>query len=218
MVAVKIPEEEAGLCSVLRYCCLRSHCVSALPAKAFIGMSAPTPDPGHPTWPDPIPSIPSSSTAPGAAIPALPPIHITSLPANYTIVPTPPDLEAYLRLRQTPGLSHKTEVQARAALHGAWFAAHVVYAPAGSSGETVAMGRVLGDGGWYFHVIDLAVAESHQRKGLGAAVLARLLAEVRERAPPGAMVNLLADPPGMKLYRKMGFGEMTPAIGMERKV
>jgi len=33
------------------------------------------------------------------------------------------------------------------------------------------MGRVIGDGGWYFHIVDMAVLPEHQRRGLGDAVL-----------------------------------------------
>ena len=32
----------------------------------------------------------------------------------------------------------------------------------------VGMGRLLGAGGWYFHVLDMAVLPDHQRRGLGA--------------------------------------------------
>jgi hypothetical protein len=28
------------------------------------------------------------------------------------------------------------------------------------------MGRVIGDGGWYFHVVDMAVLPEHQRRDL----------------------------------------------------
>jgi GNAT superfamily N-acetyltransferase len=63
------------------------------------------------------------------------------------------------------------------------------------------MGRLLGDGGWYFHVVDMAVLPAHQRRGLGDAILGALLGRVREVAPPGAYVNLLADPPGRRRCR-----------------
>ena len=46
----------------------------------------------------------------------------------------------------------------------------------------VAMGRLIGDGGWYFHVVDMAVLPEHQRRGLGSAVRDYLLAQVRERS------------------------------------
>ena len=61
----------------------------------------------------------------------------------------------------------------------------------------------------------MAVLPEHQRRGLGSAVLDHLLQEVRARAPQGAYVNLLADPPGRPLYAKHGFDETAPdAIGM----
>jgi GNAT superfamily N-acetyltransferase len=77
------------------------------------------------------------------------------------------------------------------------------------------MGRLLGDGGWYFHVVDMAVLPEHQRRGLGDAVLEALLNRVRSAAPPGASVNLFADPPGRRLYAKHGFTETAPdSVGM----
>ena len=83
------------------------------------------------------------------------------------------------------------------------------------TGQVVAMGRVLGDGGWYFHVVDMAVLPAHQRRGLGDAVLTALLHHVRDHAPAGAHVNLLADPPGRRLYARHGFKDTAPdSIGM----
>jgi GNAT superfamily N-acetyltransferase len=77
------------------------------------------------------------------------------------------------------------------------------------------MGRLLGDGGWYFHVADMAVLPAHQRRGLGDAILTALLDLIRSAAPPGAYVNLLADPPGRPLYQRHGFAETAPgSLGM----
>lgn len=71
------------------------------------------------------------------------------------------------------------------------------------------MGRVIGDGGWYFHIIDMATLPEHQKKGLGKAILSALLEKIQREAPPGAYVNLFADPPGRSLYQKFGFREET---------
>lgn len=81
------------------------------------------------------------------------------------------------------------------------------------------MGRIIGDGGWYFHIADMAVLPEHQRKGLGDVVLKELLAYIRKHAPTGEgehpYVTLLADVPGRKLYAKNGFVESAPAqMGM----
>ena len=130
---------------------------------------------------------------------------------SYRLLTGTPPIEDYLRLRIESGLSPKTAEQAEAGLPGSWAACHVVH----ERGEVVGMGRVIGDGGWYFHVIDMAVLPVHQRQGIGDAVLAALLDRVREAAPPGAFVNLLADPPGRKLYARHGFVETAPhSIGM----
>jgi GNAT superfamily N-acetyltransferase len=68
------------------------------------------------------------------------------------------------------------------------------------------MGRIVGDGGWYFLISDMATLPEHQRKGLGDAILKRLLARIKSHAVPGmAYVSLSADPPGQKLYKKNGF-------------
>ncbi|MGH9074066.1 MAG: GNAT family N-acetyltransferase [Acidimicrobiales bacterium] len=47
------------------------------------------------------------------------------------------------------------------------------------------MGRLLGDGGWYFHVLDMAVLPEHQRRGLGNTILGALLGKIRDHVPAG---------------------------------
>lgn len=84
-----------------------------------------------------------------------------------------------------------------------------------ASGDVVAMGRVIGDGGWYFMVADMATSPEHQRQGLGRAILTRLLARIEHDAPPGAYVTLMADAPGRPLYESLGFVETAPrSVGM----
>lgn len=135
-------------------------------------------------------------------------------PPGYRLEPRAPDVADYLRLREQSGLSPKTREQAELALRGHWAAVTVVEE---ASGATVGMGRVLGDGGWYFHVVDLAVLPAHQRRGLGACVLASLLAVIDREAPPGAYVTLMGDRPGRPLYRRFGFVDPSPeTVGMVR--
>jgi hypothetical protein len=50
-------------------------------------------------------------------------------------------------------------------------------------------------------------------------VLTALLDRIKAIAPPGAFVNLLADPPGRRLYARHGFVETAPhSIGMALRV
>jgi len=138
------------------------------------------------------------------------------LPQGYRLVDGVPAVEEYLELRRGSGLTPKRRDQAAAALAGSWAAVHVVCE---AGGPAVGMGRVIGDGGWYFHVVDMAVLPEHQRRGLGDAILTALLDRIRDGAPAGAYVNLLADPPGRKLYERHGFAATAPrSIGMARRL
>ncbi|EON67326.1 hypothetical protein W97_06579 [Coniosporium apollinis CBS 100218] len=139
---------------------------------------------------------------------------IPTLPKGYILHDEPPSATAYLALRTLSGLSPKTSEQASGALAGSWDFCHIVHE---ASSTTVGMGRTIGDGGWYFHIADMAVLPEHQRKGLGDVIMARLVGRIRQRAPPGAYVTLLADVPGRRLYERHGFEETGPtSIGMAR--
>jgi ribosomal protein S18 acetylase RimI-like enzyme len=130
--------------------------------------------------------------------------------ASYTIVTGPPALADYLRLRRDSGLTPKTPEQGAGAIAGSWTACHVV----DPEGAVVAMGRAIGDGGWYFHIADIATDPAHQRHGIGRAVVEWLVADIRERAPEDAYVTLVGDPPGLRLYRSLGFEDVAPSLGM----
>ena len=128
---------------------------------------------------------------------------MTDVRPGYTLVDSPPSVADYLALRRDSGMHPKTEEQAEAGIHGAWAAVHVRHE---ETGATVGMGRVIGDGGWYFHVIDMAV-------------LQRLLDTIRADAPPGAYVSLMADGPGQALYARHGFQDRAPhTIGMSMRL
>lgn len=126
---------------------------------------------------------------------------------DLRLEPLAPSLDDYLELRRAAGLTPKRPDQGAPALANSWAWRRIVDA----DGRSVAMGRVVGDGGWYFLIADMATLPSHQRRGLGRRILEDLLAEIRGKAPEGAYVTLLADPPGQALYRSLGFTE--PATG-----
>ena len=126
---------------------------------------------------------------------------------DYVVSTTTPSVADYLRLRAESGLTPKTPAQAEAALPGSWAACHVVHQ---ATNQTVAMGRVIGDGGWYFHIVDMAVLPAHQRRGLGDLMLTHLMALIRQATPTGAYVSLMADTPGRRLYERHGFQPTAP--------
>jgi GNAT superfamily N-acetyltransferase len=78
------------------------------------------------------------------------------------------------------------------------------------------MGRLVGDGAMNFEIVDIAVTPAHQRRGLGRAIMARLMAHVRAMATPGACISLIADRGAEHLYAEFGFKPCLPdAQGME---
>ncbi|RFA17570.1 GNAT family N-acetyltransferase [Subtercola boreus] len=125
---------------------------------------------------------------------------------QYELIDGSPDVADYVRLRTLSGLSPKTEEQARGAIAGSWSFRHV----RDETGQTVAMGRVVGDGTWYFLIADMATLPEHQGRGLGGKLLDALLGDIRRLAPEGAYVTLTADPPGRRLYESRGFSDVAP--------
>ncbi|KAI1270439.1 putative GNAT family N-acetyltransferase [Xylariaceae sp. FL1019] len=138
----------------------------------------------------------------------------TNLPERYILIEGYPSVAHYLNLRLTSGLSAKTEAQATAAIKGSWYGVYV--AEAATPERAIAMGRLVGDGGWYF----LVTLPGHQRQGLGDVVLRKLLARVELYGGEGtALVTLSADVKGRKLYKKNGFVDSMPeAMGMWLRV
>jgi GNAT superfamily N-acetyltransferase len=135
------------------------------------------------------------------------------LPPGYILHTGYPSLDDYLELRRSSGLTPKTRSQAERIASGSWYGCYITHE---SDNTAVAMGRIIGDGGWYFHVADMAVHPSHQRKGLGDQVMKRLLQEIADKTPEDGepYVTLFADPPGVRLYKKNGFVEVGEELGM----
>lgn len=133
-----------------------------------------------------------------------------ALPSAYEIYPAPPSVEDYLRLRSITGLSEFSDSAARKGLAGTLFGVTVLY-----KDEVVGMGRVVGDGGLFFQIVDISVDPEHQGRGLGISIVAKLIDYLRENAPTSAYVSLMADVPANKLYEKFGFRETAPkTVGM----
>jgi ribosomal protein S18 acetylase RimI-like enzyme len=131
---------------------------------------------------------------------------------DFELIAGPPSLNEYLGLRKDAGLSQKTAEQGKGALTGSWFFCHIRDR---QTGRAVAMGRVIGDGGWYFHIADMATLPEFQGRGLGRRVISALVAEIRDTAPENPYITLIADPPGWRLYEQAGFTEIDPSRGME---
>lgn len=139
------------------------------------------------------------------------------LPSGYTLRSGYPPIPEYLHLRSGAGLSVKTPSQAAAVPTGSWYGCYITSEATNGDPRPTGMGRVIGDGGWYFHIADMAVHPEHQRKGLGDVILKALLQRISQEAPSDGKpyISLFADEAGRKLYYKNGFKDAAPGeLGM----
>lgn len=121
-----------------------------------------------------------------------------------------PGIDDYCRLRAATGLSPK---RTEAAARGLPNTVHGVSLLHG--GEVIGMGRIVGDGGCFFFVVDVAVDPAYQRRGLGKRIMGALDAWLRANAPDSAHVALFADGEARHLYARYGFTENRVSIGMD---
>ena len=86
-----------------------------------------------------------------------------------------------------------------------------------SHGETVAMGRVVGDGALCFLIQDLIVHPNYQRQGIGRILMDELMQFINSQARSKAYIALFSAPGLQGFYSKYGFVERpgsTNAPGM----
>ncbi|WP_246483134.1 GNAT family N-acetyltransferase [Brachybacterium halotolerans] len=133
-----------------------------------------------------------------------------TLPDGLVATTEAPAVEEYVRLRTASGLSPRTPEQAAPILTGSWAWQTVRDA----DGALAAMGRVIGDGGWYFHIAVMATAPAQQGRGIGRVVLDCLIERIRAAAPPDPYITLIADPPGRRLCDATGFVDVAPSLGV----
>jgi GNAT superfamily N-acetyltransferase len=122
-----------------------------------------------------------------------------------------PGVEDYCRLRVAAGMSPKSTEAARRGLPNTLYGVQLH-----CGGEIVGMGRIIGDNGCFFVVVDIAVIPEWQGRGLGKRIMAALDAWLSAHVPASAYVSLAADGDAKYLYEKFGFVETTPAtVNME---
>ncbi|MFB6172104.1 MAG: GNAT family N-acetyltransferase [Haloarculaceae archaeon] len=125
-----------------------------------------------------------------------------------------PTVDEFLALRDAAGMTPRSREAVERGLPNSVYGVVVVHEP---TGETVGMGRIVGDDGAVYHVSDMAVRPAHQGRGVGTRVMEALQAYVEATAPPTAYVNLVADVDGF--YERFGFAETRPeSKGMYRRV
>ncbi|SLN47584.1 Acetyltransferase (GNAT) family protein [Roseivivax jejudonensis] len=118
-----------------------------------------------------------------------------------------PSVGEYLELRRLAGLSRRAPA---AAARGLENSLHIVTARA--RGRLVGLGRLVGDGGCFAQVVDIATDPEFRGQGVATEVLTRLLDWADAELPATAQITLIADPGAFDLYRRAGFEIRTGMI------
>ena len=128
----------------------------------------------------------------------------------YTIRLAIPAIATYQLLRVAAGMSAKNTEAAAKGLPNSLFAVQVLLGD-----EVVGMGRIIGDGGCFFQVTDIAVLPAHQGKGLGKRIMGEIMQFIETDVPQSAYVSLIADGKAQELYAQFGFKHTAPvSVGM----
>lgn len=133
---------------------------------------------------------------------------------QYQFTSETPAPNEYIALRRDAGLSSKTPEAARKGLPNTLYAVCVR-----QQDRLVGMGRIVGDGGCNFEIVDIAVHPEHRRQGIAHRVMELLMTYLRANAPESAYVSLIADEGAPSLYRKFGFEFTAPrSVGMALRI
>jgi ribosomal protein S18 acetylase RimI-like enzyme len=124
-------------------------------------------------------------------------------PNTYKLIKEVSPLKDFMRLREVSGLSPRPESAAAKGLKNSLYGVQIRH-----DSLVVGMGRVIGDGGLNFDIVDVAVAPEHQGFGLGRMIMEALMTYLKTNATPGAYITLMADVPA--LYQKFGFVFSSP--------
>jgi len=129
----------------------------------------------------------------------------------YDVWAQVPTVQDYIRIRLAAGLSRKTEEAVTVGLKNSLFAVTVFLGD-----EPVGIGRVVGDGGCFFEIVDIAALPEHQGRGVGKLIMDALMVYLHEHAPESAYVSLMADHGTPDFYEKFGFtrAQAPKAAGM----
>ncbi len=120
--------------------------------------------------------------------------------SDYLVKQQIPSVGDYIRIRLAAGLSRKTELAATIGLKNSLFAVTVFLET-----EPIGIGRVVGDGGCFFEIVDIAVVPEQQKKGVGKLIMDALMTYICEHAPKSAYISLMADHGTPDFYAKFGF-------------
>ena len=122
---------------------------------------------------------------------------------TYKLINNVPSVDDFMNLRAAAGLNRRSRLAVERGLPNTLFGVTAYH-----KGRVVAMGRVIGDGGCNYEIVDMAVLPEYQGNRLGTRIMEKLMAYINENAVPTAYVCLIADVSGF--YERFGFRPVEP--------
>jgi GNAT superfamily N-acetyltransferase len=120
---------------------------------------------------------------------------------GYHILPLKPTGGQLLALRQAVGWKNpRSPGDLQAGLDGSLFAVCAYFGR-----ELVGTARVVGDGRTVFYIQDVVVLPEHQGKGVGKAMMERVMKYIARAACEGAVMGLMAAAGKEGFYERFGF-------------
>ncbi|MBO1198684.1 GNAT family N-acetyltransferase [Staphylococcus simiae] len=119
-----------------------------------------------------------------------------------------PSVNDYCELRKNAGMSPKTPQAAEKGLPNACYTVTIY-----DDDALIGMGRIIGDGGTAFQIVDIAVRKDYQGQGYGRTIMEHIMTYIKDVAVESTYVSLIADYPADKLYEKFGFIPTEPHSG-----
>lgn len=110
--------------------------------------------------------------------------------------------EDYYSLRESVDWNNFNEEQMRRGLANSLLTISVTI-----DDSTVGMGRLIGDGGMYYTIVDVVVRPEYQGQGIGSRIMDLILEYVDGQTPQGgrSSVQLIAEKGKEEFYVKKGF-------------
>ena len=119
---------------------------------------------------------------------------------SLTLKHRQPTIDEYHALRDMVGWGVPEASATRESIENAQFSVCLE-----KDGKLVGLGRVVGDGGLYFYIQDVIVAEEYRGLGYATMIMDEVMEYLKAHAKTGSFVGLFSTKGVEGLYEKYGF-------------
>jgi predicted N-acetyltransferase YhbS len=125
---------------------------------------------------------------------------------HIVITEIAPAATDFIKLRADCGWGSISVDQAEMALQNSLFVVSALM-----NERTIGFGRIIGDQALNFYIQDIVVAPDYRHLGIGGAIIANLLEQLRLSGAAGCTIGLMAAAGKEDFYRQFGFVERPSA-------